>query len=91
MAKGERIDLRVQEDLKERFSAAAEAVGMSLTGFVIAAAQEQAARVLRTQHSVVLSDRDRDRFLAALDLPARSVPESVRRAKERHATRLVDG
>jgi uncharacterized protein (DUF1778 family) len=81
MAKAERIDLRVQQELKERFSAAAEAVGMSLTGFVIAAAQEQAARVLRTQRSVILSDRDRDRFLAALD----------RRAKERHATRVVDG
>jgi uncharacterized protein (DUF1778 family) len=91
MAKAERIDLRVQQELKERFSAAAEAVGMSLTGFVIAAAQEQAARVLRTQRSVILSDRDRDRFLAALDRSARPAPESVRRAKERHATRVVDG
>jgi len=91
MAKAERIDLRVQEELKGRFTAAAEAVGMNLSTFIIAAAQEQAARVLRSREAVVLSDRDRDRFLAALDRPAQPLPESLRKTKARRSALMADG
>lgn len=91
MAKAERIDLRVQEDLKGHFTAAAEASGMNLSTFLIAAAREQAARVLRTRQAVVLTDRDRDQFLAALDRPARPIPDSLRKAKERRADLVANG
>ena len=89
--KTQRIDLRVQEELKGRFSAAAEVVGMNLTTFVIAAAQEQAVRILRSRQAVMLTDRDRDLFLAALDRPVRPIPESMKRAKRHHATKVIDG
>jgi len=36
-----------------------------------------------------LSERDRDRFLAALDRPARPVPEAIGKARARHDTRVV--
>lgn len=44
--------------------------------------QEQVAWVQRRKEEVVsLSDRDRDFFLAALDRPARPMPEAIRKAK----------
>ena len=84
MAKQDRIDFRVDPHLKAQFAEAAEAAGMSLSTFIIAAAREQAVRLRQRQQAVVLSDRDRDLFLNALDRPARPIPESVRKAKERH-------
>lgn len=36
-----------------------------------------------------LSDRDRDQFLAALDRPARPIPEAIRKAKKRHEELIV--
>lgn len=90
MTKADRIDLRVHEDIKAHFTAAAEAAGMTLTAFVIAAAQEQATRVLRARQAVVLSGHDRDLFLAALDRPARPIPDALRRAKKRRAKLLAN-
>jgi uncharacterized protein (DUF1778 family) len=90
MPKQDRIDFRVDEAVKAQFSQAAEALGMNLSTFMIAAAQEQAIRAQRRTRAVVLSDRDRDQFLAALDRPARPVPQAVRKAKARQATLLAD-
>jgi uncharacterized protein (DUF1778 family) len=89
MAKQERIDFRVDEAIKTQFAEAAEVFGMNLSTFIIAAAQEQVARALRRKQAVMLSDRDRDLFLAALDRPARPIPEAVRKARSRKA-RLVE-
>lgn len=47
MAKQERIDFRVDETIKTQFTQAAEAFGMTLSTFMIAAAQEQVARAQR--------------------------------------------
>ncbi len=91
MAKQERIDFRVDEAIKAQFSEAAEAFGMNLSTFMIAAAQEQVMRAQRRNQAVVLSDRDRDLFLAALDRPARPMPEAIRKAKARKAALVVSG
>lgn len=90
MAKQDRIDFRVDERIKAQFVEAAEVSGMNLSTFMIAAAQEQAVRVQRRQQAVTLSDRDRDRFLAAIERPARPAPEAMRRARERHAALVVN-
>lgn len=89
--KTERIDLRVPPELKELITEASEVAGMSLSAFIAAAAQELAVRVMRTRQAVILSDRDRDRFLAALDRPVRSIPETVRKAKARCDAHLAHG
>ncbi|WP_275099714.1 DUF1778 domain-containing protein [Sedimenticola hydrogenitrophicus] len=89
MAKQNRIDFRVEEDIKTQFTEAAEVFGMNLSTFMIAAAQEQVARAQRHKQAVMLNDRDRDLFLAALDRPARPMPESIRKAKARHAALVV--
>ncbi len=91
MAKQDRIDLRVVEAIKAQFAEAAETCGMNLSTFMIAAAQEQVARAQRRNQAVVLSDRDRDLFLAALDRSARPMPEAIRKAKARKAALVVNG
>jgi len=41
-------------------------------------------RVLRSRQVLMLSNYDRDQFLAALDRPVRPTPSAVQRAKERY-------
>lgn len=82
MGKAERIDLRVEGELKQEFAAAAELAGMNLSSFLVAAAREQASRMLRTREAVVLSDTDRDRFLDALEEPPRPIPPALKKAVE---------
>lgn len=91
MAKQDRIDFRVDETIKTQFTEAAEVFGMNLSTFIIAAAQEQVARAQRRKQAVMLSDRDRDRFLAALDRAARPAPDAIRKARARYASRVVSG
>ncbi|VAX03395.1 hypothetical protein MNBD_GAMMA19-2014 [hydrothermal vent metagenome] len=82
--KNERIDLRVPSALKAMVAEASEASGLSISAFIAAAARDQAERVLRSRQVLMLSNRDRDQFLAALDRPARPVPSAVQRAKKRY-------
>lgn len=90
MAKQDRIDFRVDETIKAQFTQAAEAFGMSLSTFMIAAAQEQVVRAQRRSQVVMLSDRDRDLFLSALDrTAARPVPETIHKAKARHGVLIA--
>jgi uncharacterized protein (DUF1778 family) len=91
MAKLDRIDFRVDEAIKTQFTEAAEVFGMNLSTFMIAAAQEQVARAQRRKQAVVLSDHDRELFLAALDRPARPMPESIRKAKARKGAMVESG
>ena len=88
--KAERIDLRVPSEFKNLVTEAATAAGMSLSAFISSAAQEAAERVMRSRQVVMLSERDGERFLAALDRPARPVPDALAKAKIRRETLLID-
>jgi uncharacterized protein (DUF1778 family) len=89
MAKLDRIDFRIDEAVKAQFALVAEAYGMNLSSFMIAAAQEQVIRAARRQDTVRLSDLDRDAFLNALDQPIRPVPEALIKAKTRQGKRIA--
>lgn len=89
MPKQERIDFRVDDTLKSQFTEAAEAFGMNLSTFMIAAAKQLSSRANRMKQLPPLSNRDRDLFLAALDRPARPMPDSVRKAKANYAKLVV--
>lgn len=89
MAKLERIDFRVEEGVKAQFAHAAEAYGMNLSSFMIAAAQEQVARARRRLETLELSDTDRDAFLKALDQPERPIPAALAKATWRRGTRIL--
>lgn len=89
MAKQDRIDFRIDEAVKAQFALAAEAYGMNLSSFMIAAAQEQVVRARRRVDTLKLSDPDRDAFLRALDQTARPVPAALAEAKKRRGKRII--
>lgn len=91
MAKQDRIDFRIDESVKAQFSMAAEAYGMNLSSFMIAAAQEQVIRARRLLDTLKLSDRDRDAFLHALDQPARPMPAALVEVRKRQGKRITSG
>jgi uncharacterized protein (DUF1778 family) len=78
-----RMDFRLSPAHKALIEKAAAYSGESLTGFAVAALVDEARRVVRDYESVVLSARDRERFLMLLDsAPAPS--SALRRAARRH-------
>jgi uncharacterized protein (DUF1778 family) len=78
-----RIDIRPDEDAKERLDRAAAKLGLPLSAFVLSAALERAQEVLAREERV-LSDRDRDRVLALLDTDAPVVTAAMTKAMKRH-------
>ena len=77
-----RINLRVDPDQEARLRAAAEANGESLTGFLLAAGAERASVVLERVNRIALSATAFERFVAALDDEAESMPTLRRYATE---------
>lgn len=69
-----RLAFRMKPELKERIEEAAALMGLSLTDFVLSTLSERAAEVLERHRRLTLSDRDRDRFLEALNRPGRPIP-----------------
>ncbi len=65
----ERIDVRVSPEAKKLLMRATELLGSNLTAFVLESAQERAAAVIERYERLRLSDRDRDKLLAALENP----------------------
>lgn len=90
MSKLNRIDLRVDAELKARFTEAAASLGMSLSAFMVAAAREQLVRTEKQRQALTLSQRDRERFLEALERSPRSIPAAMERAKRRHGRLIGD-
>jgi len=63
----ERIDLRTSPEIKELIVRAASTSGVSVSAFLLGAAQERAMRVLAESESLTLTPRDWDAFVTALD------------------------
>ncbi len=63
----ERIDLRTSPETKELIVRAAATAGLSVSDFLISAAQERARQVLAESETVTLSPRDWEVFFQALD------------------------
>jgi uncharacterized protein (DUF1778 family) len=78
-----RLEARITKQQKAFFLRAAQLAGLSLTDFVVASAQENASRTLRDHDAMVLSDRDRKAFVAAL-LTAPEPPTRLRKAVQRY-------
>lgn len=65
-----RLSIRLPGATKRRIEKAAIVKGLTTTDFAINALVDSADRVLTTFENRMLSDRDRDIFLAMLDGPA---------------------
>ena len=67
--KTNRITIRVNEDVKNTLSAAAELVGTTLNQFLVKAAFEKAEAIIERKRVINLSEQDSEVFFAALDNP----------------------
>ncbi len=63
-----RFNFRLPSEIKDRVERAALASGVTVTDFAIEALAGSADDVLERQRNRTLSDKDRDRFLAILEM-----------------------
>lgn len=67
--KQDRIALRASQRERNRLLEAATFTGMTLSAFLRQAALEKSDEILKSRDDLILSDRDRDLFLDALENP----------------------
>jgi uncharacterized protein (DUF1778 family) len=67
--KDNRIELRVKPEEKMLLERAAELNGANVSAFMLGVALRAARRHIAETENLMLSDQDRDLFLAALDSP----------------------
>ncbi len=77
-----RVAIRMKPELKTRIEEAAALMGLTVTDFVVSTLSERASEVLQRQAGITLSDRDRDRLLAALNRPGKPIPALVATLKK---------
>lgn len=71
LMKEDRMEFRTSHQEKMQFEVAATYLGMNLSTFLRMAALEKSAEVVRKSDILLLSDRDRDAFLNALEHPSK--------------------
>ena len=86
----DRLDFRLERQKKEMIERAAAAQGLSVTDFAVLTLYREAQEVLRKDEVLVLSDADRDAFLAALDNPP-APNAKLRRAARRYKQAKANG
>lgn len=67
--KRERIEARVNREIKDTIVRAAELQGLSVSDFVVQAAFQSAQSIIETQSVIRLSEGDARRFVQAIDRP----------------------
>ena len=80
-----RLDVRLAQQTKEKIEQAALVSHQTLTDFVITTLLRASDEALKHHHSIRLTSRDRDLFLAALD--ADEQPNSALRTAAQQFTR----
>jgi len=83
-----RLNFRLRPDLKQLIERAAAIMGHSVTEYAVSRLVEAARQDVRAHEETVLSDRDRDLFLALLASDAEP-NEAMRRAAGRYKERRV--
>ncbi len=79
----QRLELRLTDDERQLDSAAATAVGETLSDFFRRAASTRARDVLADQQQIVLSEDEAARFLDALDTADQDTLARLRELRER--------
>lgn len=78
----EKLDIRLTHEAKQTLNAAASARGRSMSDFVLESALTRAEEALMDRTRFNLTGAQWERFLAALDAPARTAPRLKRLLKE---------
>jgi uncharacterized protein (DUF1778 family) len=83
-----RINVRLPHELKQTIEAAAAALGQSVSEFAISTVVREARQILQEAQVTRLSNRDRERFLSALDAadarPNAALKAAAKRYWQRH-------
>lgn len=79
----ERIDLRTSSEIKELIVRAASTAGLSVSAFLLGAAQERARQILAETEMITLTSRDWNAFAKALDKAEKPRP-TLSAAIKRH-------
>ena len=82
-----RINIRVRSELKQTIEAAAGTLGQTMSEFVVSTVVREARQVLRQAEVTRLTNRDRDRFLEALDALDTKPNAALKAAARRYASR----
>jgi len=83
-----RINVRLSSELKQTIEEAAAVSGQTVSDFAISTMLREARQVLQQSQVTRLSNRDRDRFLAALDAADSRPNTALRKAATRYKNRL---
>ena len=83
-----RLDIRLTPETKSLIQEAAELQNQTITQFAVAALADAAGRVVTEHKQTVLTDRDRDRFLALLDAPP-APNKALKAAAKRYRSQSV--
>lgn len=88
MKSAARLNFRLPAEHKSAIEQAAAALGQSVSDFAVATLVQTAQRVIREHDTTVLTNRDRDRFLAALDDDSLRPNAALRKAAARYKRRM---
>jgi uncharacterized protein (DUF1778 family) len=80
----ERLDFRVPVDQKRLIEQAAALSGLTVSSFILGSTVEHAREVVKEAAVIDLSNRDRDRLLAALDDTNARPNPALRQAAKLH-------
>jgi uncharacterized protein (DUF1778 family) len=83
LVRTQRLELRLTDDERQLDSAAATAVGETLSDFFRRAASTRAQAVLADQQRIALNQDEAARFLAALDAVDQDTVARLRELRER--------
>jgi uncharacterized protein (DUF1778 family) len=76
-----RLEMRINFQAKSLIERAATLTGQTVTDFAVSNLVQLAVETIERHQRLEMTDRDRDRFLAALDRPPKPLPELERAAR----------
>ena len=89
-AERDRLNFRIDARIKQRAEDAAQILGQDLSTFAESALDEKAQAVIEREEKLTLSDRDFEKFVAALNDPPTPTPalvaarQTLRQLREEH-------
>lgn len=82
-----RLEMKLNQQTKDLIERAAAISGLSLADYAVSNLVQAAMQTIERHERLILSERDRDQFLAALDRPAKPLPALEKAARNyRRAT-----
>ncbi|MEX1041870.1 MAG: DUF1778 domain-containing protein [Pirellulaceae bacterium] len=86
-----RINVRLASELKQVIEQASAALGQSVSEFTVSTLVREARQVIQDSQVTSLSNRDRDKFLAALEATDSKPNAALKSAARRYKKKMKNG